>query len=79
MLLAYLLYDTQVEEPVYSEDGSWAIAQLVPVDRQTGYVIPTEPGLALVRYLEGNWLVYLPNDPQWAQALRSTRFTFARG
>jgi murein DD-endopeptidase MepM/ murein hydrolase activator NlpD len=69
LVSAYLLYDTRIEAPLYSEDGSWAIAQLIPVDRQTGYVVPAEPGLALSRNFDGDWQVYLPNDPQWAQTL----------
>ena len=69
---AYLLYDTQVEAPLYSEDGSWAMAQLIPVDRQTGYVVPAEPGLALARNVGGEWQVYLPSDTQWVQALKES-------
>src|SRR5574341_1402286 len=69
LVLAYLLYDPRVEAPLYSEDGSWAVAQLIPIDRQTGYVVPAEPGLALAQNDGGIWQVYLPNDPQWAQVL----------
>ena len=72
LVLPYLLYDTQVVPPLYSDDGSWAIAQLIPVDRQTGYVVPAEPGLALAQNIGGDWQVYLPSDPQWAQALKES-------
>src|SRR5512141_1446731 len=60
LVLAYIIYDTKIDVPNYSEDGIWAAAQLIPLDRQTGSIVPAEPGLALAQNMGGSWLVYLP-------------------
>ncbi len=68
---AYLLYFTRLDNLSLSNDGAWATAQLVPVDRSTNQVVPAEPGLA-VALLEGvSWQAFLPADPGWAQAVKA--------
>lgn len=67
----YILYDIRLENLRFSADSTWAIAYLVPVDLQTGYVIPSEPALALARWVEKQWEVYLPHHPQWTSMLQS--------
>jgi murein DD-endopeptidase MepM/ murein hydrolase activator NlpD len=63
--LALLLYENQIEEIKTSADGSWATAWLVPLDPQTGEIVPIEPGLALVRSTDQGWQAFLPSDPLW--------------
>ena len=70
-LPAFSLYDTQIEDITISMDGNWATAWLTPIDPDTGYVVPTEPGLAIVQRVDDGWKVFLPNDPNWSQALMS--------
>lgn len=68
-LLAYHLYETQVDNLAIEDDGEWAIAWLNPVDPETGEVVPAEPGLAVVRKENGRWRAILPGDPGWQQAV----------
>jgi murein DD-endopeptidase MepM/ murein hydrolase activator NlpD len=64
--LALLLYDTKIEKIKVSSDGKWATAWLSPVDPQTGQVVPTEPGLALVHRTEDGWKAFVPSDQLWS-------------
>ncbi len=66
---AMFFYDTQVDDITLSKDGEWATAWLTPIDPETGQVVPTEPGLALVERTGDGWRVYLPDDPEWFNAL----------
>jgi len=73
--LALLLYDTHIERIIISEDGQWATAWMVPVDQQTGEVIPLEPGLALARRTDQGWAAFLPSDPLWLLVMREMPVT----
>jgi len=66
------MYDTQIDEIRISEDGNWATAWIIPVDPDTGNVVPAEPGLVIVRKEGDSWHAFLPNDPLWTQALQQT-------
>lgn len=68
-VLAYHLFDVEIEKSKISEDGSWALARLLLVDRTTHQVLPTEPGLALAQKVGGKWMIYLQSDPEWANRL----------
>ncbi|MBN1145679.1 MAG: peptidoglycan DD-metalloendopeptidase family protein [Anaerolineales bacterium] len=68
--LALTLYDTQIEDIQISQSGVWATAWLIPLDPKTGNVVPTEPGMALVRKEQGAWIAFLPSDPLWALVVR---------
>ena len=68
--LALLLYDTQIEQILTSSDGNWATAWLVPLDPQTGQVVPMEPGLALVRKTNLGWQAFVPSDPLWPLVIK---------
>ncbi|OGO36567.1 MAG: hypothetical protein A2W35_02150 [Chloroflexi bacterium RBG_16_57_11] len=70
-LPAFFLYDTRIDDITISKDGNWATAWLIPIDPDTGNVVPTEPGLVIVQRVDDGWKVYLPNDPDWSQALLS--------
>ena len=67
--LLMMLYDTRVENIQISADGLWASAWLVPVDPQTGYDVHAEPGLAIVRKIEGVWRATLPSHQEWMPLL----------
>jgi murein DD-endopeptidase MepM/ murein hydrolase activator NlpD len=70
-LPAFTLYETRIDDITISQDGNWATAWLTPIDPDTGNVVPTEPGMVIVQRVEDGWKVYLPNDPDWSQALMS--------
>ena len=69
IVLAYLLFDTKVENLRYAEDGTWTIADLISVDPETQFVVQGEPGLAIVRSTPDGQEIYLPNEPGWTDAL----------
>jgi murein DD-endopeptidase MepM/ murein hydrolase activator NlpD len=71
-VLLMMLYDTRVEKIQISADGLWASAWLVPVDPQTGYDVHTEPGLAIVRKIEGVWQAALPSNQEWMPLLQQS-------
>jgi murein DD-endopeptidase MepM/ murein hydrolase activator NlpD len=68
-VLAYHLYEVEIAEVKISADSRWAVARLLLVDPATRQVVPTEPGLALARRVNGTWEVYLQSDPEWANSL----------
>ena len=68
--LALLLYDTEIENIGISQDGSWAIGWLIPVDPETRQVVSTEPGMAIVRREVETWKAFLPSNSLWALLLR---------
>jgi hypothetical protein len=69
--LVYLAYETQVSQLALSRDGQWAVGWLTPVDPETKQVIPTEPGLAVVRRTETDWQAILPADDSWLAAVEN--------
>lgn len=68
--LAIFLYDTRIEQIKISIDGKWASAWLIPLDPQTGQVVPTEPGLALVHLTDEGWKAFVPSDPLWTLVIQ---------
>src|SRR3972149_5248309 len=48
-ILDLLIYDVQAVETRISQDLTWAASWLALVDRQSGEILPTEPGLAFSR------------------------------
>ena len=64
-----MVTNLQVTEVEISQDQLWATAWVVYYDSQIGAIIPTEPALAVTRYVNGYWQVYLPSDPGWQEAL----------
>jgi murein DD-endopeptidase MepM/ murein hydrolase activator NlpD len=71
MLLTTLVYETQVSDIAVSTDEGWATALLYPVDPETGQVVAAEPGLAVLKKVEGYWTAVLPTNQDWAQALEA--------
>ena len=70
-VLAYVIYQAQVERVQVSADGRWAYAMLVLTDPQTDEILPSEPGLAFARLQGGQWIATLPSDPEWPELLQS--------
>lgn len=69
-LPVFFLYENRIDEVRLSQDGRWATAWLTPLDPETKQVVPSEPGLVLVRWERGRWQVYLPSDVRWAEVLQ---------
>jgi hypothetical protein len=67
----YELFDTAIERVRINPEQDQAIAYLVPLDPQTGEVIPTEPGLAILQYQGNQWEVALPGESEWLLQLKS--------
>lgn len=70
MVLPLLVYKTRLDPLRLSSDGSWATAEIAPIDPESGEVVPLEPGLAIARLVEGAWQVSLPGDFSWLQDLQ---------
>lgn len=68
-LPVFLLYETQITNLQVTRDNLWAAAWLVPLDAQTGQVVPAEPGLVLAQNGPDGWQVSLPSDPAWQPRL----------
>lgn len=69
MVLAYLMYDVQVEDLRITKDESYATAWLVMRQVDSGEPLPNEPGIAFVLRERGGWRAVLPGDSDWLQAL----------
>ncbi len=69
----FMMFDTDINNLTISEDRTWATAELIPTDPDTGEVIPTEPGLALATWNEEwqQWHTFLPSDEGWIEALQA--------
>ncbi len=77
-VLAFKVFDMRVGPIDYSDDGQTALAWLVPYDKDTGQVIATEPGLAILRRppqspgaVAQSWGVTLQSDATWTAQLGS--------
>jgi murein DD-endopeptidase MepM/ murein hydrolase activator NlpD len=68
--LALLMYDTQIDDIQISEDGNWATAWIIPVDPETGQVVPAEPGLVLVQRDNDEWKAVLPSEARWVLVVK---------
>ncbi len=68
-VLAFTVFDAQLDEVRYSQDGTWALVTIAMVDPDTGEVIPAEPAVALARKSLGEWVVTLQADSDWSAQL----------
>ena len=66
---AFLIYDIQIQSIVYSQAGNQAEVWLEMVDKTTGNVLATEPGLALAYRDENGWQISLPGDADFQTRL----------
>lgn len=74
-VLAFVVHDVLVERVTYSNDHQLALLWLKLVDKKTGEVLPSEPGLAIARRemsADGlQWTVTLQADAAWAGQLEA--------
>ena len=70
MVLAYLLYDIQVQDVRISEDRGYASAWLVMSELEGGELLPTEPGIAFALQERGSWRAVMPGDADWLETLQ---------
>lgn len=68
-VLAFVLYDVEIDQIEIAPDRSWALAWLGFVDPETGAPVPTEPGLAIAQRVGESWHVVLQADSEWTAAL----------
>ena len=64
-------YQLQLDNLEISDDGDWAKAWLVYYDPTLEIVIPTEPGVVVVKKVVGEWIVYLPGEDGWKESLEA--------
>ena len=67
----YILTRTKIERIIVSSDESIATAWLVPIDSQSNQIIPTEPGLVVVKRFGANWQAFLPTSINWISLVQS--------
>ena len=60
-----MVSNLQVTDIKVSQDQQWATAWVVYYDSQVEAIIPSEPGLAIVRYVNNDWQAMLASDPAW--------------
>jgi hypothetical protein len=66
-----LVTNLQVTDINVSQDQQWATAWVEYYDPQIDAVLPTEPALSVLHYINGHWIAFLPSDPGWQEALKS--------
>lgn len=71
MVLALLVYEVGFDKIEILPDESWGFAWLSLIDRETGQVLPNEPGLAIAQKVDGAWQVTLQSDPDWLETLKA--------
>ena len=69
MVLAYLLYDIQVQDVRISDKRDYASAWLVMSELEGGELLPTEPGVAFALQERGSWRAVMPGDADWWETL----------
>jgi hypothetical protein len=71
--LFYQIYDIQVQQIRFNNRKDLAVAWLVPVDRSTGQVVPTEPAISVAHMGAKSlgWQVSLPTSTDYASVIDS--------
>jgi murein DD-endopeptidase MepM/ murein hydrolase activator NlpD len=68
--LAFLIYNVTISKVEYSPDGNLALVWVEMVDKNTGEILPGEPGLVIAKKADdGSWSVTLQPDTAFAQEL----------
>ena len=73
-VLAYLIYDVQIDHLDYNNDKTLVLIWLSLIDPDSGMVIPAEAGLAIGIKNDDSaagevWKIYLQADTEWLQVL----------
>ena len=66
---AFVVYDIQVSQIIYSREGDQALVWMAMVDKRTGKTQATEPGLALAYRSSSQWQFSFLSDPDWQSQL----------
>lgn len=64
-----MVTNLQVTDIKTSQDQLWATAWVVYYDPQIEALIPSEPALAVARFVDDHWQVYLSSDADWQNAV----------
>jgi len=68
--LAFLIYNVTISKVEYSPDGNLALVWVEMVDKNSGEILPGEPGLVIAKKAaDGSWSVTLQPDTNFAQEL----------
>jgi len=67
----YVMYAIHVFNIHVDEGGTWAFAHMGLTDPLTGETPQIEPGLAVLKKIDGIWRASLPGDPDWKKWLNS--------
>ncbi len=68
-VLAFIIYDVVIDHLQFSEDGDMALVWLAMVERESGEIIPGEPGLVIARREDEGWRLWFQSDPDWSEQL----------
>jgi len=74
-VIAFLIYQVNVERYAYSNDGTYALLWLSFIDYETSEVIPAETALAIAQRVEGDgtvpgdWKIVIQADNEWTMTL----------
>ncbi len=61
----FAITESQITNIRVSGEEDWATAWLEVMDPKTGESIPTEPGLVLLKNVDGSWIPIFPGDEAW--------------
>ncbi len=76
-VIAFSVFEMQVNQILISDDGKQAVIWLASADRQTGEILASEPGLAIAELAgwdptaASDWKVTLQVDEIWNETLQS--------
>lgn len=71
-LLVFLIYDVVIHHVDFSSDGNVAVVYLAQIDRDTGEVIPAEPGVAIAqRVAADSWQITLQADVEFVTVMEA--------
>jgi hypothetical protein len=62
----------RIEDTTPSGDGQWAASSLVPYNPKNDQIPEGEPALIISQKVDGEWQVWMPNDPDWLEMVMST-------
>lgn len=72
-VMGFVIYQVRIERIVYDPSGNLAVLWLAMVDRETGEVVESEPGLAIARRASATepWKISMQVDGDWLTMLET--------
>ncbi len=72
-VMGFVIYEVRIDRVIYDPGGNLAVLWLAMVDRETGLVLESEPGLAIAQRESGNapWKISMQVDGDWNIKLES--------